>query len=116
MRDQLTILNSFIHDVATGTWISSLLLLGLYHAEIRRPAWRDAFALAHPLEARFLILTWVSLAVIVFTGVVRAFTFKAFGWTGDIARERIRLLKVKHAILGVVFLAGTAYQVLLVYR
>jgi hypothetical protein len=42
-------------------------------------------------------------------------TFKVFGWTGDVARDRIRLLKVKHAILGVVFLAGTAWQVAIAY-
>ena len=48
-------------------------------------------------------VTWVSLAVIMLTGVVRMVTWKVFGWTGDVARDRIRLLKVKHAILGVVF-------------
>lgn len=47
-------------------------------------------------------------AVILLTGVLRAVTFKAFGWTGDVARDRIRLLKIKHALLGAVFLAGTA--------
>jgi hypothetical protein len=31
-------------------------------------------------------------------------------------RSRIQLLKVKHALLGVVFTAGTVYQFMLVYR
>jgi uncharacterized membrane protein len=115
MRDQLTILNSFVHDVATGTWISSLALLTLLHAEPRRPAWAVAASLVPALERKFLALTWASLAVILLTGVFRMVTWKAFGWTGDMARDRVRLLKIKHALLGVVFLAGTAYQVAIVY-
>ncbi len=27
MREKLTILNAFVHDVATGTWIGTLVLL-----------------------------------------------------------------------------------------
>jgi hypothetical protein len=54
--------------------------------------------------------------VIMATGVVRMLTWKVFGWTGDIEASRIRLLKVKHALLGVVFTTGTVYPVLLVWR
>src|SRR6266536_879858 len=111
MREKLTILNAFVHDVATGTWIASLVLITMLHAETSRPAWAAAAALVPPLAGRFMLLTWTSLALILLTGVVRMVTFKVFGWTGDVARDRIRLLKVKHALLGVVFLVGTAWQV-----
>jgi putative copper export protein len=116
MRDRLTILNAFIHDVATGTWIGTLILLTMLHQEARRPAWFLASPLVPGLERKFLLVTWVSLAVIVATGVVRMVTWKVFGWTGDMERSRIQLLKVKHALLGVVFTAGTVYQFMLVYR
>ncbi|BDG06851.1 hypothetical protein [Anaeromyxobacter oryzae] len=116
MREKLTILNAFIHDVATGTWLSTLLLLTLLHQESRKPAWTAAAGLVPPLEAKFLWLTWISLGVIVATGVVRLLTWKVFGWTGDIETSRIKLLKTKHALLGVVFTAGTVYQVMLVAR
>jgi hypothetical protein len=43
-------------------------------------------------------------------------TWKVFGWTGDMEASRVKLLKAKHALLGVVFAAGTVYQVLLVTR
>ena len=115
MRDKLTILNAFVHDVATGTWIASLVLISILHAEAAKPAWAPAAALVPPLAARFMFLTWLSLGVIVLTGLVRMATFKVFGWTGDVARDRIRLLKVKHALLGAVFLAGTTWQVVIVY-
>ena len=114
-RDPLTIFNAFVHDVATGTWISSLVLLTLLHVETRKPAWLLAAPLVPSLKAEFMVVTWVSLGVILLTGVVRLLTFKLFGWTGDIAADRIRLLKIKHALLGAVFLAGTAYQVSVAY-
>lgn len=116
MREKLTILNAFVHDVATGTWIASLILISILHAEASAPAWQAAAALVPPLAHKFMLLTWVSLGVILLTGLVRMATFKVFGWTGDMARDRIRLLKVKHALLGAVFLAGTAWQVAVVYR
>jgi hypothetical protein len=116
MREQLTIFNAFIHDVATGTWIATLVLLTILHRETTLPAWAGAQPLVAPLESKFLWLTWISLGVIMGTGVVRMLTWKVFGWTGDIEASRIRLLKVKHALLGVVFAAGTVYQVLLVWR
>jgi hypothetical protein len=116
MREKLTILNAFVHDVATGTWIASLVLISILHAETQTASWASAAALVPPLAQKFMLLTWVSLAVIMLTGLVRMATFKVFGWTGDVAKDRIRLLKVKHALLGVVFLAGTAWQVAIVYR
>ena len=115
MQEKLTILNAFVHDVATGTWIGSLVLLSILHVQVATPAWAAAQHLARPLAAKFMWVTWTSLAVIMLTGVVRMVTFKVFGWTGDVARDRIRLLKVKHAILGVVFVAGTAWQVAIAY-
>jgi uncharacterized membrane protein len=115
-RDQLTILNAFVHDVATGTWISSLILITVLYREVARPAWAQAAPLGEALGRRFMVLTWASLAVILLTGVVRMVTWKAFGWTGDVSRDRVRLLKIKHAVLGIAFAAGTAWMALVVYR
>ncbi len=115
MKEKLTILNAFAHDVATGTWIGTLVLLTLLHEETRKPAWLLAGPLVPGLERKFLALTWASLAVIVLTGAVRMVTWKVFGWTGDVERDRVRLLKIKHALLGIAFAAGTAWQVALVF-
>lgn len=116
VRDKLTILNAFVHDVATGTWIGTLVLLTILRRETQEPAWLLASPLVPALARRFLSLTWLSLAVILATGVVRMVTWKVFGWTGDVEASRIRLLKVKHALLGIVFAAGTAWQAAIVYR
>ncbi len=116
MREKLTIFNAFLHDVATGTWIGTLVLLTILHREASSAAWLVAAPLVPGLERKFLLLTWVSLAVILATGVVRMVTWKVFGWTGDVEASRIKLLKVKHALLGIVFAAGTAWQVAIVYQ
>jgi hypothetical protein len=116
VRERLIILNAFLHDVATGTWIGTLVLLTILHREAARPAWILASPLVPGLERKFLALTWVSLGLILVTGVFRLLSWRLLGWTGDVERDRIRLLKVKHALLGIVFAAGTAWQVLLVYR
>lgn len=116
MREKLTVLNAFVHDVATGTWIASLVTATIFEHEHREPAWAAMATHVAELERRFMVLTWASLAVILLTGVFRMLTWKVFGWTGDVERSRIRILKIKHALLGVVFAAGTAWQVALATR
>ena len=115
MREKLTILNAFVHDVATGTWLGVLFLITLFHFETDGKEWEVAEELLPAVESKFMILSWVSLAIIAATGVVRMITFKVFGWTGDVAADRIRLLKIKHAVLGAAFGAGTIWQALIAY-
>lgn len=113
MREKLTVLNAFVHDVATGTWIASLLMATIFEYEQRHPAWALVTERVEALEWKFMVVTWVSLGVILLTGVFRMLTFKVFGWTGDVAKERIRVLKIKHAVLGIAFAGGTVWQVIL---
>lgn len=115
MKERLAVVNAFVHDVATGTWIAILAMLTLFHRETSTDAWSAVSHLVPALEQRFLLLSWLSLGVIAITGVVRALTFRLFGWTGDVAADRVRLLKAKHALLGIVFTAGMAYQLALVH-
>lgn len=115
MKERLAIFNAFVHDVATGTWIGTLVLLTILHREAGKAEWLLAGPLVAGLERKFLVLTWVSLGVIMATGVVRMITWKVFGWTGDVSRDRIHLLKVKHAVLGIVFAVGTAWMAAIVY-
>ncbi len=39
MKEKLTVLNAFVHDVATGTWIGTLVLLTILHHETQKPVW-----------------------------------------------------------------------------
>ncbi len=116
VREQLTVVNAFVHDVATGTWLSCLAVIALLEHEARSPAWAVASHLVPPLARKLMALSWASLAVILATGLLRMWTFSIFGFTGDVAASRIRLLKTKHALLGVAFALGTAWQAYVVYR
>lgn len=115
MREQLTVLNAFVHDVATGTWISSLVVATILRSELRGPQWAACGPAGAALARSLMVLTWASLGVILLTGVFRMVSWKAFGWTGDMAADRVRLLKIKHAVLGIVFVAGTAWQAFVTY-
>ncbi|MDA8234394.1 MAG: hypothetical protein M0Z31_06215 [Clostridia bacterium] len=106
MRDTLIVLNSFVHDVATGAWISALFIMTLVDSELGS----ISAELVSRIQDKLFWFAVASLVVIVLTGIVRGFTFRYYGWTGDVAKERKKLLMIKHAVLGVVFLAGLYYQ------
>jgi hypothetical protein len=116
LREQLTIVNAFAHDIATGTWLSCLAVIALVEHEARSPEWTIAAHLVPPLARKLMFLSWASLSVILATGVVRMVTWKVYGWTGDVEASRTHLLKVKHALLGLAVVAGTAWQAYIVYR
>lgn len=104
-RDGIIIVNNFVHDLATGFWLSLLLVLaGLRQALLAvelLPAGRSVLALAFRWSL-------VALAVILASGVVRAATYRA---GGPVARQQLkwRLLVIKHALLGTAFAAGTLW-------
>jgi hypothetical protein len=108
MKDFIIVLNSFVHDVATGFLISAAILMGIV----------DAAASSYPLSrefvafimARLFLLSLVSLLVIILTGAGRSIAFRLYGWTGEAARERKKILVVKHAMLGLAFLGAVLYQ------
>ncbi|AVX20866.1 hypothetical protein SAMN02745885_02037 [Carboxydocella sporoproducens DSM 16521] len=100
MKDWLIVTNSFIHDTATGLWLAGLFLLG----KIKASYGQDA------LFWELNTWVWLALVLILVTGALRGISFRYYGWTGDVARERKRLLLIKHGILGVVWTAGLIYH------
>lgn len=117
MRDTFIVINSFIHDMATGVWVAVLLMMYIIsgHAE-EAAAFPRGAVFINSLMDQLWLLAIVSIIVIALTGVVRVFTFKYYGWTGDVARGRRRLLLVKHIILGVFVVSGLYVQFILMAR
>lgn len=111
MRDTIIIINSFLHDVATGVWIAVLIVMYVISGQAAgvKGTPQGAAFVAGIMDSLWFTAV-VSLAVILLTGVVRGLTFKFYGWTGDVARDRKRLLMVKHVILGIVVTAGLYFQ------
>jgi len=107
MRDTLIVLNSFIHDVATGAWVSTLFMMNAIKSEFESIL---PVGIINRLQGRLFTLAVICLVVIVITGIIRGFTFRYYGWTGDVAKNRKRLLMIKHMVLGLVFSLGLYYQ------
>lgn len=111
MRDTLIIINSFIHDVATGAWISTLMVMTYIKSELEQQAGLRAIAeLTTKLQGKLFMLAVFCLGIVLITGIIRGLTFRYYGWTGDVARGRKRLLMVKHMLLGAVVFLGLYYQ------
>ncbi|MHB8172456.1 MAG: hypothetical protein ACYDG6_13090 [Thermincolia bacterium] len=116
MRDTLIVINSFVHDVATGAWVSSLVMMITINNEVMKVSNPELFGnLISRLQEKLFFLALASFVIIMLTGIIRGFTFRYYGWTGDVAKDRKKLLMIKHIILGVVFLVGLYYQFKLWY-
>lgn len=114
VRDTLIIINSFIHDVATGAWISTLFVMTYLKSELDHQASLQAITnLTNRLQGKLFMLAVFCLGIVLITGIIRGLTFRYYGWTGDVARGRKQLLLVKHIILGTVVLIGLYYQFIL---
>lgn len=110
-RAQLSLLNVYLHDIATGTWIASIALVTLVHFRTRGPEWAGAAPFVPALVGELAAVAWASLATVLATGVVRMITWKVLGWGGAAALDHDEFLKVKHAVLGLAFGGGTAWLV-----
>lgn len=114
MRDTFIVLNSFIHDMATGVWVAVLLVMYIISGrsgEIISIPQGQAFVSGR--MANLWMVSLVSVAVVTVTGIIRGLTFKYYGWTGDVAKGRKRLLMIKHIMMGVVVIVGLYLQYVL---
>jgi hypothetical protein len=100
--------------VATGAWISTLFVMTYIKAELDQQASLQAItSLTNRLQGKLFMLAVFCLGIVIITGIIRGFTFRYYGWTGDVAKGRKRLLMVKHFIIGTVVLIGLYYQFIL---
>jgi len=68
------------------------------------------------LMDRLWLASIVSLIIVIVTGFIRGLSFKLYGWTGDVGRDRKRLLFIKHIIFGLVFVIGMYFQLMMVSK
>ncbi len=105
MKIWLIIINNFIHDLFTGFWISTILIIYLLKKKvplihgIPSEAFRDVMKV-------FFWLGIFSLIIIFITGIFRALNYKYVNsQTSGVLKKKI--LIIKHILLGVIFLGGT---------
>lgn len=117
MNDAPALINKFVHDLATGTWLGVLFLL----FSLERRSSLAAPAVQTALAALGRDLYWLGLfsfAVIFATGLYYMYRFF---FQGDCPPEadtpwKMRILVIKHILLTLGFLAGTVVEYLLAFR
>ncbi|GAB4265751.1 MAG: hypothetical protein Kow00122_20630 [Thermoleophilia bacterium] len=119
----LIVLNNYLHDLATGTWLTA----GVFQWALlrrapgtRRPAavvggnapaatGRPAAAGRPEVLGALRTARWVArmaLGWILVGGVVRAAAFRRYEWSDAAGRGQLPLLAAKHALLGGAVLAA----------
>lgn len=101
----LIIMNNFIHDLFTGFWVSTIIVIYLLKKQvplihgIPSETFRDIMKV-------FFVLGVFSMIVIVVTGIIRTCYYRSIN---DLDMENIKkkILIIKHILLGLIFIAGT---------
>ena len=105
MKTWLIIINNFLHDLFTGFWISTVLVIYLLKKEVPAVHGLPAKAFEGVMKV-FFGLGIFSLLVIIITGILRSVSYNLIG--SDFVRTaKKKALIVKHILLGLVFLGGT---------
>lgn len=82
-KDTLVIVNSFVHDMTTGMWIGSLIMMRAILLKFNGLQSDLLQQLANSLFKDLWTLSLVSFTVMVLSGAGRVFTLKTYGWTGS---------------------------------
>ncbi len=110
MRKAAVVLNGFIHDFATGYWLSAMIAIHFLHRfQGEYPA---VAALLGRME-RFFFWNSIAAVVVIFaTGGMRTFTYVDNFYGPGAEKTRRRMLMVKHVVLIALFAAGGCWAYL----
>jgi len=100
------IINNFVHDLFTGLWISSVLVIYLLD---KKAGLYQETPLAASLQEVTKVFFWLglfSILVIIITGIFRFREYK-FQNRGAAEPLKKKILILKHILLGAIFLGGT---------
>jgi putative copper export protein len=106
----LIIINNFIHDLFTGLWASSLLVVYLLDAKARSPEGLLISPALHDVMRAFFWIGVGSIAVIFASGGLRLLYYRTeIAENGKLKKE---LLIVKHVLFTFIFIGGTYFAYL----
>lgn len=98
----LVILNNYLHDLATGTWLAAN---AFQWAMLRR----GRGACSEEMRETLRPVRWVSriaLVWIIVGGVIRAAAYRTYEWSDAAGRGQTSLLIAKHVLLFAMVAAG----------
>ncbi len=102
----LVVVNNFVHDLSTGLWVSSIVVIYLLDMKTRTPEGLLVSPALHDVMRTFFWLGIASIAVILATGSARLLYYRTES-AGDDREIKKNLLIVKHVLFTFVFIGGT---------
>lgn len=105
MKYWLIIINNFLHDLFTGMWICTVILIYLLKKQvplvhgIPTETFRD-------ITKVFFWLGIFSIFIIIVTGIMRTVYYSS-SMNNSLANVKKKALIIKHILLGIIFMAGT---------
>lgn len=111
----LVIINDFAHDLFTGLWVSTIIVVFLLHRKMpslaRVP---EAFQAIDNVMKQFFWLEVMSFSLVVATGIVRLRYYRK-NEKKKLEAVKSRALIAKHIILGALFIIGTYFAYYAIY-
>jgi putative copper export protein len=106
MKDWLIIINNFVHDLFTGLWTSTILVIYLLD---KKAVSAQEISLASSLQEVMRVFFWLglfSILIIIISGIIRLRGYKLQNKieTGLLKKK---ILILKHILFGAIFLGGT---------
>jgi len=105
MKTWLIMINNFLHDLFTGFWISTILVIYLLKREVSAVHGLPAEAFEGVMKV-FFGLGIFSLLIIIITGIFRSINYNLIN-SNSVRTVKKKALIIKHILLGLVFLGGT---------
>jgi putative copper export protein len=105
MKIWLIIINNFLHDLFTGLWISTILVIYLLQEKVPSVHQIPANALKDVMKV-FFILGVFSLLIIIVTGIFRSINYNLINSRPPMTTKKKALI-IKHILLGLIFIIGT---------
>jgi len=99
--------NNFLHDMATGTWAASLMVLFVLNRSLPGMPQEAALAVGDAMWVVFWLLIG-ALVVVTVTGALRLFYWRATTTSDELVAKR-RALIVKHIAFLVIYGGGTVW-------
>lgn len=100
----LIIINNFAHDLFTGLWTSTILVIYLLDKRAN-PAQTLLAAELHGVMRVFFWLGIFAIAIILSTGIIRFINYRPENEESE--RVKKGILIFKHILLGAIFIGGT---------
>ena len=108
------VLNGFIHDFATGFWLSAMIVI--YSLHRFQQEYQSIAETLNILERFFFGTTIVAVVIIFATGGMRSFTYVDNFYGEESEQSRRKMLITKHIILLAVFGVGGYFGYSMAYH